>query len=351
MSLPAEKRSAPDVMGPVLFLAALLLTALTLLNFFGLERFEAVGTRVSILPPEGLVLENSDPDGIVRHDLPVPLGAAKGFIRIVAEAEGWDIRPGGRPWQRGRIVFLRRDHDGAFLWDVPHVLALLKDDPVRWTFEAVYRGDERAESLSARIELLKATGRLVVYSMTATPLREVPGFRAGAVLLMVAWATLGLAVTWWVWRRVRGRRWLIGIAWLIAAPALMLSVLPSTAASPVRMMAEEAVDLAGSRAATEQEREAAVSANSFLTAKTGHVLMFLVVGFFIGLARGRSGMLSVLIVAPVFASLCELLQIFSPNREPSGFDVMLNAGSSTAGVIAALIVLSLPAFGPALRKL
>lgn len=346
-----EERSGPDVLGPVLFLAALLLTALTLLNFFGLERFEAVAHRVSILPPGGLVLENADPDGIVRHDLPVPLVAAKGFIRITAEAEGWNIRPGGRPWQRGRIVFLRRDGDGRVLWDVPHVLALLKGDPVRWTFETVYRGDERAESLSVRIELLKATGRLAVYSLTATPLREVHGFRAAAALLMAGWTVLALAVTWWVFRRVRRRRWLIGLAWLVAAPALMLSVLPSTAASPVRMMAEEAVDLAGSRTATAPEREAAISANSFLTAKTGHVLMFLVVGFFVGLARGRSGVLTVLIVAPVFASLCELLQIFSPNREPSGFDVMLNAGSSTAGVIAALIVLSLPAVGPALRKL
>lgn len=329
--------------------AAVLLTMLTVLNFLVLDRYAVSGAAVSVLPLEGLMLRNNDPDGIVRHDVPVALDAAEGFVAVEAVAEGYDIIAGDRPWHRARIVFLRQSSSGDLIWDLPHVLALLKGNPVRWTFAEVFRGDDRAESLMARLELLKATGTLKVYGMTATPMVEAHGFRAVANALVAGWLALALAATWWVWGKVARRRWLIGLAWLVATPALVLSVLPAKATSPVRAIAVEAIDLVASKGAGTKEKQAAVSANMFSIAKSGHVIMFLCVGFFVMLARGRSSFLPVLMLAMGFAGMCEMLQLFSPNRAPAGFDLVLNIASAGTGAVLSGMLLRWTVIGRVLR--
>lgn len=335
----AGRSHGADVFGTVLIAAATMLTVLTAMNFLGLSRYDVSGPSISVLGPDGIALVNDDPAAIERRDFALNLPAAKGFIRISAVAEGFDIAPGPRPWQRGRIVFLRHDADARALWDIPHVLALLKGNPVRWTFSSVFRGDDRARTMSARIELLKATGTLKVYRLTATPMRESHGFRAVASALMAGWAALAIAVSWWTMGRLRQRRWLIGLAWLVGATALVLSVLPAQTTSPARSVAVEAIDLVSSNTATEKEREAAVSANMFSIAKSGHVVMFFLVGGFVALARGRSSGTAIVLIAVGFAGLCEMLQLFSPNRGASGFDLMLNMVSAGAGAVLVLLLL------------
>ena len=329
MSPPQDRRG---VLGPACVATAVLLTLLTVLNFFVLERYVADGDSVSILPPAGLSLSNDDPSAIVRHDIAIPLDPGFRFLALEAEAEGFGIQGGNRPWHRGRIVLLRQRADGSIIWELPHVLALLKGDPVRWRFREIFTGDGETASLAARLELLKATGRLEVFSLTATPMRENHGFRPVANLLLAGWILLAVALTCWAWRRTRERRRLIGLAWLVAAPALALSVMPGTVTSPARTIASEAVDLVSAESASPQEREAAISANHFSIAKTGHVLMFFAAGFAFGLARGRSGWLSVWVLAVLFAGLAEMLQLYSPNRAPSGFDLSINIASATVGV-------------------
>jgi VanZ family protein len=343
-------KERPDILGPVLVGVAVLLVVLTLLNFFVLDRYVASGNAVAVLPDAQLVVTNDDPAAIVRHDLPIALDGVNGFVEVVAVAEGFDIAPGNRPWHRGRIVFLREGAEGDLLWDVPHVVALLKGNPIRWTFAQVFRGDERAGSLLARVEMLKATGTLKVYSLTATPMAEAHGFRAAANGLTAGWLVLALATTFWCWQRVRQRRWLIAVAWLVATPALVLSVLPAKATSPARAVAVEAIDLVSSENASTKEKEAAVSANMFSIAKSGHVIMFFCVGFFIMLARGHAPFLAILLLAVGFAGLCEMLQLFSPNRAPAGFDLMLNTVSAGVGAFFSALLLTLPTIGPKLRK-
>jgi len=331
----SSKDSGGRHLGIVLIGAALLLTLLTLLNFVVLDRFEPAGEPVSVLPEAGLTLRNDDRGSIARHDLPLTLSDPTAFVKVVAVAEGWDIEPGGRPWQRGRIVFLRQSLKGDLYWDKPHVVALLKGNPMRWTFTEVFGEDSRAAGLLARIELLKASGTMKVYSLTATPMREAHGFRALAEALMLLWGGLGLLTTWWVWRRVRARRRLVLLAWMVVAPALMLSVLPGQATNPARTVASETIDLVASEDAGEKEREAALSANMFSIAKSGHVIMFFAVGFFIMLARGRAPFLLIVTLAAGYAGLCEMLQLFSPDRTPAAFDVMLNMVSATVGALLA----------------
>ncbi|WP_416898398.1 MAG: VanZ family protein [Minwuia sp.] len=330
----------PDILGPVSIAAAVLMTLLTALNFFALDRYVSAGDPVAVLPSGGLSVVNDDPAAVVRHDLPADLGSGAAFIGLTAVAEGFDIAPGERRWQRGRIVLLRQLADGQVDWEQPHVLALLEGNPARFTFGNVFRRGEDTANLAVRIELLRATGRLEVYSVTATPLKEAPGFRSAAGALMIGWAALALAVSVWAWRRVRDRRWLIGFAWLVAAVALGLSVLPGSVTAPAASLTAENVDLVASGTATETERAAAEYANGFSVAKTGHVLVFVFVGAAFGLARGASPMIAVWLLAAMFAGLCETLQIFSPDRTPALFDLSINLFSASAGCWLAMLALA-----------
>jgi VanZ family protein len=210
-------------------------------------------------------------------------------------------------------------------------VALLRGDTPKGAFEEIFAASPGAASLQLRLELLKAAGRLEVRSVTATPLAEAPGFRPAAAFLTGGWALLALAVTVWAGLRVRQRRWLIGFCWLVGVTAMTLSVLPGEATAPARDVTAGAVDLVASETATEQERQAAVSANMFSIAKAGHVLMFLGVGFAFSLARGRSSAPAIWLLAIGFAALCEMLQLYSPNRAPAGFDLMLNTVSASFG--------------------
>lgn len=327
--------------------AALLLTALTGLNFFALDRYAPTGPAVELLPPGGVTLANADRMGVERLDLDVPLDPATPFVRIRAVAEARGIEGGARSWQRGRVVFVKRDGEGRGRWDLPHVVALLEGDRPARAYAAVFAASPDAASLQLRLELLKATGRLAVRSVTATPLTEAPGFRPAAAFLTGGWALLAFAVSAWAAIRVRRGRWLIGFCWLVGAAAMALSVLPGEATAPARDVTAGAVDLVASETATEQEKQAAVSANLFSIAKAGHVLMFLGVGFAFGLARGRSGPTAIWLLAVGFAALCEMLQLYSPNRAPAGFDVMLNTVSASAGFVAAWFV---PVFAARFRR-
>lgn len=332
-----------------IFAAAALLTLLTVLNFFVLDRFEPAGPAVDVLPPGGVALSNADRTAVLQQDFAVPLGASKGFIRISADVEGEGIVRGDRPWQRGRIVFLRRDAEGGLIWDIPHVVGRFWGDTERRWIGSLYRGDDRAESLMIRVELLKATGELKVHRLLAEPMQEAPGFRPVANALLIGWIALAVLATVWAWRRVRLGHWMTGLAWVAAALALALSVLPGKAISPARIIAVEAIDLVSAEDAEPKEKAAAVSANSFSIAKSGHVVMFFLLGIVIMLARGGSGLLPVLAVSAGFAGLCEMMQLYSPNREPAAFDLQLNMISAAVGGLLTAMMLWLTPMGRLLR--
>lgn len=311
--------------------SALLLGALTVLNFFAMDRYLPAGPAVEMLPRGGVWLENTDPDGVERLDLAVPLPAKTPFVQIAAKVDSWRIAPGPRPWNRGRIVFVKRNADGRGRWDLPHVVALMKGESGRRSETAVFAASPDAASLDLRIELLKATGRLAVRSVTATPMKEAPGFRPAADFLIACWIALAAAISFWAFLRLSHRRWLVGLCWAVATTALVLSILPAETTAPARTISAEAIDLVARHDATPKERKAALSENMFSIAKTGHVLMFLGVGLAFALARGGSPALRIWLLALLFASTCEMLQLFSPNRSPAFFDLMLNTVSATAG--------------------
>lgn len=348
--ISSSKDSRGQHLAAFIIAGTVLLFLLTILNFFVLDRYSPAGARVSVLPDEGIELLNDDPATVLQQDVAVPLSASKGFMLIWAEVEGEGIVRGDRPWQRGRIVFLRRNAAGDPIWDIPHVVGRFWGDTERQWIGGLYRGDDRAESLMIRVELLKATGMLKVHRLLVQPMAEARGFRPIANTLLVVWIALALSSFWWAWGRFRSGRWLIALAWCVGAAAIALSVLPGKSLSPARIIATEAIDLVSAKEAQPREKAAAVSANSFSIAKSGHVVMFFVVGFVIMLARGKSGFVPILLLAMGFGGLCEMLQLYSPHREPAAFDFWLNVTSAGVGAGLAALLMLQPSVGRIARR-
>ena len=331
-----QRETTDRPFGWLLLSISLILTLLTALNFLILPRYAAIGPAVPIIGDDGLVLQNDDPEAIVRQDFPLELVPDARFYEVTAVAEGWNIEAGKHGWERGRIVLLQQVADGRFRSDLPHVLALLKGNPIRWTFRESFEIGAGATHLVARIELLRATGRLHVYSYAARPMTEAPGFRAAADFLFGGWVALLVAMLAWLLLRLQVGRWITVPLTAVAGAALVLSMLPGDLAAPAKILAVGAIDLVSSAEVTEKEKTAALAFNFFRIAKGGHVLMFMAVGFMFALARGASSPLAVLTLAIWFSALCEILQLFSPNRWPSMFDLGLNTGAATAGFLLAL---------------
>ncbi len=329
--------SASRVVGHLLLGGAILLTVLTLLNVFGMPRYQPVGDPIDVLIDGPLTLKNDNPQDIVRHDFDLPLPPNADYFRIVAIAEGFDIVPGRYGWHRGRIVLLQRDRSGDFLWDLPHVIALMRDNPVKWAYESTILADEQTQGLTVRLELLKATGRMTITRVTVQSMQDAPGFLPTQLFLLIGWALLLATAGVWIVLNLAARRWIVLPLALVTATALFFSVVPAKFAAPVKAVAVTSVDLVSSDKATAKEKTAATADNYFSIAKSGHVLMFIGVGLVFGLARGNASVAGVGLTALFFAALCEMLQLYSPNRSPAGFDLMLNTVSATVGYLLALI--------------
>lgn len=338
MTSSAADRGLPAA--PLLIAAVALLTFLTLLHFHGTPRFETDGAAAVYLANDPRLLSGA---GTVNADIGAPdrleithaLGDAP-FVRISAVLASQDIVLGARRWQQGRLIAVQRYANGHPRYDLPHVVARLHGDQAKRARTSTFRVERGSKDLLLRAEVLGTTGFLQVAYLKVQPLVGRPGFAAGSAFIISCWALLGVAISYLVLLSLLRRRFRAAMAYAVAAPALLLSVLPATATTSLRLGVARRVDLAGAPDASARVTEAALSTNLFSIAKAGHVVMFAAVGFVFALtlARGRTAM--ALSLALGFGLVAEMLQLFSPNRTASLFDVGLNLGSAAGGVFIAV---------------
>ncbi|MDF1719470.1 MAG: VanZ family protein [Minwuia sp.] len=320
---------------PLLLAATVLLTFLTLLHFHGPPRFQADGTGTTYLASEVRSLSGADgddtPDSIeFTHDL----GNAQ-FVRVSAMLAASDIVQGRRRWQQGRLIAVQLFANDRPRYDVPHVVARLSGDRSMRAHAATFRVERGSAQLLLRAEVLATTGFLRVRYLQVQPLIERPGFTAGSNFIISCWVLLALGISFWVFSGLRQRRFRPALAYAVAAPALLLSILPATATAPLRLGVARRVDLSGAVDASGRAAEAALSSNLFSLAKTGHVVMFTAVGLAFALAMGRGRAMQALGLALGFGLVAEMLQMFSSNRTASLFDVGLNLSSAIGGILIA----------------
>ena len=270
-------------------------------------------------------------------------GAA--FVQIESRLAATAIARGVRSWQQGRLVALQVRPDGRLRVDLPHVVARLNGDRPSRIYRATFRMAEDTVAVLLRAEILSAKGTLDLQSLRLQPLAERPGFSGGTTFIAGCWLLLALMISCWVLQSGWHRRWRPGLVYLVAAPALLLSVAPAAVTAPLRLGVARNLDLAGMAGQTGRVAEAALSTNLFSLAKAGHVLMFATVGMAFVLAIGwrrAVGMRRFLLalgLSACFGLVAEMLQLFSPNRTATLFDVSINLVSGTGGVLTATLAL------------
>lgn len=331
---------------PFLLGATLLLVCLTLLHFHGMPRFQAAGPPVNLLPSGPDILDSRDVDAEpARVEILQPL-ADVAFIRVEARLAAQGIARGERRWQQGRLVAVQVRRDGARRLDLPHVVARLSGDRASRTYRATFRIAPDTQAVLLRAEVLRTTGRLALQALRVQPLQQRPGFSGGSWFIAGCWALLALLISGWVLRCCLHGRWRPALGYAVAAPALVLSVAPAAVTAPLRLGVARNLDLSGVAGQTGRAAEAALSASLFSLAKTGHVLMFASVGavFLFALCWRRAALARPVLLAiglsTCFGLVAEMLQLFSPNRTASLFDVSINLFSGTVGVLGATLLLS-----------
>jgi len=333
---------------PVLIGVTLLLACLTLLHFHGLPRFQAAGPTIVFLEDGPITLEASDGDtDAARIEITQPLDGVA-FVRVEARLAAQGIARGARRWQQGRLVAIQVGRGGHLRLDLPHVVVRLSGDRNARDYRATFRVAPGSTAILLRAEILRTEGILFLETLRLVPLAEMPGFAGGSMFILGCWVLLALLISFWVLRSgVLHQRLRPAFAWLFAAPALFLSVAPAAFTSPLRMGVARNLDIAGMADASGRASEAALSSNLFSLAKAGHVLMFATVGaaFAIALIWRRQPGCRLFWTATgltaCFGLVAEMLQLFSPNRTASLFDVSINLASGTGGVLIATLALQI----------
>lgn len=332
--------AAPSLIG-----ATLLLVCLTLLHFHGMPRFQTAGQPVTYLETGPVRLQVSATEtASARMEIMHPRHGA-GFVRIEAQLAATGIARGDRPWHQGRLVAIQVGPEGRRRMDLPHVIARLNGDRTSRVYRATFRMAEDTVAVLLRAEILRTTGTLDLQSLRLQPLTERPGFSGGSRFIAGGWLLLALMISLWVLRSGWHRRWRPGLVYLVAAPALMLSVAPAAVTAPLRLGVARNLDVAGMAGETGRAAEAALSTNLFSLAKAGHVAMFATVGatmvFAIGWRRtgGARRFFLALGLSACFGLVAEMLQLFSPNRTATLLDVSINLVSATGGVLIATLAL------------
>jgi len=330
---------------PLLIGATLLLVSLTLLHFHGIPRFQPAGQLVTYLETGPVRLDASGDDSAsARVEIMHPRQGAA-FLQIESRLAATAIVRGTRSWQQGRLVALQVRPDGRLRLDLPHVVARLSGDRPGRSYRATFRMAEDTVAVLLRAEILSPKGTLHLQGLRLQPLAERPGFSGGSMFIAGCWLLLALMISGWVIESGRHRRWRPGLVYLFAAPTLLLSAAPATVTAPLRLGVARNLDLAGMAGQTGRAAEAALSTNLFSLAKTGHVLMFATVGmafaFAIGWQRAVGGrrFLLALGLSACFGGVTEMLQLFSPNRTATLFDISINLVSGTGGVLIATLAL------------
>lgn len=328
---------------PLLIGATLLLICLTLLHFHGMPRFQPAGQLVTYLETGPVRLQVSAAETSPGRIEIMHPRRGETFVRVEARLAATAIARGERRWQQGRLVAIQVGPNGRLRVDLPHVVARLNGDRASRVYRATFRMAEDTVAVLLRAEILRTTGTLDLQGLRLQPLAERPGFSGGSRFIAGGWLLLALMISVWVFGSGWHRRWRPGLVYVVAAPTLLLSIAPAAVTAPLRLGVARNLDLAGMAGESGRAAEAALSTNLFSLAKVGHVAMFATVGAVMVLAIGwrRSGgarrLFLTLALSACFGLVAEMLQLFSPNRTATLFDVSINLISGTGGVLIATL--------------
>jgi hypothetical protein len=314
---------------------ALALILGTIVTFLDLERYRLPGQPVLENADfahgfrgwqvEGLVtldpseigrarLQNRDPGraAYLRRTIELPPGRTS--LRHAVDIATADVRPGDEGWQTARVYLVQETADGRHDWNQPHMLASLVGTTSRQRYEAVFEIPGSIPRALLGIELAYATGGMQIADLEISRLEELPRFRLAASLLIAGWGLLGFWVVERVYRSIRSRAvrgWLLATAGVLAAGLFMPSLLRQTLIDGLTR--GFGLELANPDA-------------------IGHGLVFGLLALLLRCGRSRDPLLLHLACWLLLGVATEVVQLFTPDRDPELGDWLVDAIGASLGL-------------------
>lgn len=191
-------------------LSAILVT-LSIVVFLFMPRYELVGAPLVDHPAfangldgwerQGLVTwTREDPGSIVlerrsletraaiSRDIALPVGNSIVMLRARVQAD--DVRSGPEVWDQARVYLAQLDANGDVLWDEDHNLFLIDGTTGIRNYSRVFAIPNEIETLRLGIEIKNATGKLTVSGLELMEAKRPLAFLVTAGSLILAWTAL-----------------------------------------------------------------------------------------------------------------------------------------------------------------
>jgi len=322
----------------VAVVAAVVLALLTILTFAYLPRYEDNGRPILANADfrdgfrgwqlEGLVslderelgratLQNRDRARAVRLRRTVELPPGRTSLRLRAEIATSRVERGEEPWQSARVYLVQQTPDGTQLWNQAHLLVDLIGTTARQRYEAVFEIPGTIPTVALGIDLAYATGSMEIAGLDLAVVDERALFRLAATLLVCGWSLLAFWVVDGLYHGIGAplvRRWLLATLALLAVGVFMPAV-----------VYQELIDGLASGFGLDLPEPGAF----------GHAAAFGLLALLLRIGRSRDPLLVHLSCWLLLAAVTEVLQLFTPDREPEAGDWLIDATGTTAGLLLA----------------
>ena len=325
--------------------------------FFNLyERYEPVGKELLVDPnfKEGFsrwlqsgrgAAEIINGDVVLRATAPAADVAVRQIIknpsrfsqlRLSAELEATDIRPGPRFWQRGYLALVSFDDDKRML-QVPHVAAHLEGTKAWKSYSAVFRVPEAADELRVSVQLIGATGTLAFRNLSLQEVAERPSYGVLRGSWLIVWI---VALTWLLIPYLSHLRFdlphalacliLVGIFAGTLMPVSFKVFVESWLGNVILQLMQFLGVEAPSAIGPSPEN---LAVHEPMLDKLGHLLFFGLLGLVARWAYPRLSRSSVVLVLLTLACVSETLQFFVDGRSARISDLLIDAAGVTLGVL------------------
>jgi VanZ family protein len=268
-------------------------------------------------------LQNRNPEtpAFLRRTIELPPGRTS--LRLAIDVATAGVTPGDEAWKAARVYLVQKTADDRYDWNQPHMLALLTGTTSRQRYEGIFEMPGSVSRAMLGIELAYATGSMRIADLELTRLEELPVFRLAASILVAGWSLLGLWVVEQVYRSIRSsaiRRWLLPAAGALAAGLFMPSLLR-----------QALIDGLGRGLGLELTNPDAL----------GHGLVFGLLALLLRCGRSRDPLGLHLACWLLLAMATEVVQLFTPDRDPEFGDWLVDAIGASLGLLIAELGLRL----------
>lgn len=364
----------PIIKIPLFLLSRLVILIVLLgatISFFQLyERYEPVGPELlmdrnfrhgfthwsrsgrgvaEIKGDKTVVLRASEPsaDVAVRQSLANP--ERYSLLRLSGELKAEDIHPGDRFWHRGRLVLASFDVEQRMM-SVPHLVADLEGTRPWQTYRQVFRVPERVHEMRVGIQLIGASGTLLVRNLSLREVREREHYAVYRGIGVAIWtaALIWIAIPYFSRLRLDLPHLLMYVAIAgIFAGTLMPAELKMEIDSEIGTAVSQVVQILKVDRKAEEVSVLRLVLDSLVISKLGHFLFFALLGFGVCWAYPAKHRLVLLSGLLSLALVSEVLQFFVENRLPRVADFIIDGagiilGMALFGLLSRLLSLKKP---------